>query len=929
MSPMDRALDAFDQLVDAHPMVRRWRLWRLRRQDPVTHEAVMALLRADAGERDPLEAISHAIGDPPAAAADAPDVAGQRVGAWQLHERLGAGGMGVVHRATRADGQYAHEVAIKRILDAGPATIVRDALQAERNLLARLDHPGIVPILDAGLDAQGRPWFAMPLVDGSPIDTWADAHRLTPVQRVALLEQVCDAIAHAHARGVLHADLKPANVLVGPDGRPRVLDFGVAGLLRGGVPVIGAYSDGYAPPELVAGGVVDTRADVYALGVMLYRLCAADTPRRSLVHKLLASPGGGPDAPLASALARQATPRQLAARGMRDGRALAAVLRGDLDAIAHRAVEADPQRRYPSVDALRADLTAWRTRRPVSVRDTPGRRAVLFARRHVIACAVVGGMAVVLLGLGANAWQSSRRAALDAEATLVITELLDQSLGSAALTGMGAAQLSPRHLLGEAERTVRRHPASRDWRVLARGLTAIARSHIAVADYGNAGRLAQEALQLGGSDPWQRARSATVLAQANLARARFRDAERHARDGLAALGQGDDATTRAIRRPLEIALAEARWGQADTRGALAMIEALMDASPATDTASRTQRARLLILRGQWRAQLYRNQEAEADLRRAIAITAPDDAATADDARHALSQLLRTGRTTRAEALALAEAVVASRTRRFGPDHPETARARITLARSEMNNGRWTEAQATLARGHAVLEATLGPDSPELITPLVVAAIFNANGGSGGRAETERLHREAVRIALRAYGGDHRDTHFARATLAVYLCDWVGRGVDQDGRMLAEAIDLLRANIASRARQGLPAPFEWATLAKAYMLGADHDAARAALEQAIPQVEQAYGRDDGFWMALQGYRAELYLLEQRLDQADLVADRVIHEARRQVPTHIGNAMLVEGLRIKARIAEARGDRVSAKRWEREADAAMAATLAARG
>ena len=360
-----------------------------------------------------------------------------------------------------------------------------------------------------------------------------------------------------------------------------------------------------------------------------------------------------------------------------------------------------------------------------------------------------------------------------------------------------------------------------------------------------------------------------------------------------------------------------------------MIESLMNASAADDAAARVQRARLLILRGQWRAQLYRNREAEADLRSAIAMASPHDATTADDARHALSQLLRNGRTTRAEALALAEAVVASRIRRFGPDHPETARALITLARSELNNGRWSEAQATLARGRAVLEATLGPESPELITPLVVAAIFNANGGSGGRAETERLHREAVRIALQAYGGDHRDTHFARATLAVYLCDWVGRGEDRDGHMRAEAIDLLRANIASRERQGLPAPFEWATLAKAYMLGADHDAARRALEQAIPQVEQAYGRDDGFWLALQSYRAELYLLQKRLDQADLVADRVIHEARRQVPTHIGNAMLVEGLRIKSRIAAARGDDAMARRWDREAEAAMAATLAARG
>lgn len=217
------------------------------------------------------------LGTDPAAArhwADAPlPPPPPQVGAWALEELIGSGGMGAVYRARRADGLFEQQVAVKFVrLGPGRAPLLQ-LMDAERRLLARMSHPSIARILDAGSTADGVPFLVMELVDGEPLDQFVAANAPTLEARVALMRQVCAAVAHAHSLLVLHNDLKPANVLVTAEGLPKLIDFGVArlqGVADESLPQ--GFTRGYASPQRLAGEAPAVADDVYALGVMLREL---------------------------------------------------------------------------------------------------------------------------------------------------------------------------------------------------------------------------------------------------------------------------------------------------------------------------------------------------------------------------------------------------------------------------------------------------------------------------------------------------------------------------------------------------------------------------------------------------------------------------------------------------------------------------------
>ena len=324
---------------------------------------------------------------------------GARLGPYEIVGELGRGGMGAVYRAERADGQFERTVALKVVRHAGPDLARRFA--REQRVLARLEHPHIARLYDAGLAPDGAlgetPYLAMELVEGTPITDYAAHHRLSARDRVRLLVQVCDAVAYAHGRLVLHRDLKPSNVLVeGPPDAPRavVLDFGIARLL-GDDPVDQtqtalALTPGYAAPEQLRGEAVTTATDVYGLGVLAYEVLAGRRPHAveglapTQVERALAVP---PDAP--SAVGGDA-------------------LRGDLDTVVLKALAAEPDRRYASAEALGEDLRRHLDDLPVRARPaTLAVRARAFARRNRVP--VLAGAAVALAlvgGLGAALWQA-------------------------------------------------------------------------------------------------------------------------------------------------------------------------------------------------------------------------------------------------------------------------------------------------------------------------------------------------------------------------------------------------------------------------------------------------------------------------------------------------------------------------------------------
>ena len=211
---------------------------------------------------------------------------GQAVGAYQLTERLAAGGMGVVYRGQRTDGLFQQEVAIKLVRSERASDWVVRRFEFERRMLAGLQHPGIARLYDGGTTADGCPYFVMELVRGEAIDRYCARERLSLAARLRLFVQVCRAVHHAHQNLVVHCDLKPSNILIDPRGMPRLLDFGIARLL-GEPPQADAaaprtlacvMTPEYASPEQLAGGAVTTAIDVYSLGVILYELLTGVRP---------------------------------------------------------------------------------------------------------------------------------------------------------------------------------------------------------------------------------------------------------------------------------------------------------------------------------------------------------------------------------------------------------------------------------------------------------------------------------------------------------------------------------------------------------------------------------------------------------------------------------------------------------------------------
>ncbi len=337
--------------------------------------------------------------------------AGRRLGAYELVSELGRGGMGAVYLARRADGRFEQEVAVKLLKRGTDTDEVLRRFRAERRILARLEHPNIARLLDGGESEDGLPFFVMEHVDGVPLTAFARGHRLSIRARLALFGKVCAAVEFAHQNLVVHRDLKPGNILVTPDGEPKLLDFGLARLLgpedgaESGLTVTTAESrrltPAYASPEQVRGLALNTASDVYSLGALLHELLTGTQPHRF----------SGPHPPPAELLRVIGEEEPLRPSLAADPE-VGPRLRGDLDNIVGLAMRKDPARRYQSVGALADDLRRHLDNRPVRARpDTWSYRTEKFVRRNKTS--VVVGIAVFLALASAGviaAWEAHEAA---------------------------------------------------------------------------------------------------------------------------------------------------------------------------------------------------------------------------------------------------------------------------------------------------------------------------------------------------------------------------------------------------------------------------------------------------------------------------------------------------------------------------------------
>ncbi|MHC4127077.1 MAG: serine/threonine-protein kinase [Planctomycetota bacterium] len=431
---MKKAEAIFEELADLPPADRETVLTERCGGDERLRDFVKQLL----AEHD--RGLGEFMQAPPAGVTAEPDLGPDaRVGAYRLLERIGEGGFGEVHLAEQTE-PIRRTVALKIVKLGMDTQQVVARFEAERQALALMDHPNIARVFEAGATEQGRPYFAMEHVPGVPITDYCDKHRLDMEQRLELFIHTCDAIQHAHQKGIIHRDLKPSNILIerfGDEHVPKVIDFGIAKAmgfsLTGRTPVteqgqlIGTPE--YMSPEqaVMSALNVDTRTDIYSLGVVLYELLTGALPFdpqtfrgksfAEIQHTIREVEPPKPSTRLSTldGEATEGSAAAIAARRLTDTRTLQRRLRGDLDWITMKAMDKERERRYASVSELAADLRHHLRHEPVLAGPpTAAYKLRKLMRRHRLGVTAATTIVLVLIAATAvTTWQAIR--ATDAE----------------------------------------------------------------------------------------------------------------------------------------------------------------------------------------------------------------------------------------------------------------------------------------------------------------------------------------------------------------------------------------------------------------------------------------------------------------------------------------------------------------------------------
>jgi serine/threonine protein kinase/tetratricopeptide (TPR) repeat protein len=829
--------------------------------DDALRHRVEQLLEADARAKGILEHGPAGVNAQDEPAGECP---GDRIGPYELVELIGEGGMGVIFLAEQRE-PVNRRVALKVVKPGLDTRQVLARFEAERQALAMMDHPNIAKIHDAGTTAGGRPYFVMELVQGVPITAYCDEHHLTPRERLALFLPICRAIQHAHQKGIIHRDIKPSNILVNlVDGQPapKIIDFGIAKAIdrrlieRTMFTELGAIigTPEYMSPEQakLSRLDIDTRSDIYSLGVLLYELLTGTTPleparlRRAAFDEVLRRiREDEPPAPSTRLGTTEQLP-SIAARRRTDPGRLAKMLRGDLDWIVMKALEKDRSRRYATADALALDVQRHLDGDAVEAGPpSVSYRLRKFVRKHRAALATATAFALLLVAATAvSAWQAVRAK---------------------------RAETLARNNLGKAEK---QEASARKSAAQAQAIVNFFRDKVIAA--------ARPTGQDGGLGRDVKLRDALDHAEASIA-GRFLDepdVEASIRDALGQsymyLGEPDKGL-RQYERAVE--LQRAALGPEDP----ATIVALCGVAEAHHRAGRLERA------------IPRYEEA---LRLMDKVRGKEHSHTLVVRNNLAVAYAASGR--HAEAVPLHEQVYALMAASSGPDHDQTLLSLSNLASAYRDAGSLDTAIAKHEEAVRRMKATLVAGHPYLPSALANLAMDYYEAGRSDDAIP--LLRDALARQASILGNDHPTTLRTKSNLSLVYRD-SGRS-DEALRLLREALPAAQRKLGAENSQTLAIRRD---LALGYLAAGHPGEAISVLQDLVALGTAGPGPEDPRTLANINNLIRAYLDARRWADAETMARECLEVRTRKQPDdplrfhtmgQLGAALAGQGRQVEA-------------------------------
>ena len=738
---------------------------------------------------------SEATFDSAAAPVGLPPVDLGSIGPYRLIRKLGEGGMGQVWLAEQS-APVKRQVALK-IIKAGQydgSALVRFNL--ERQTLAIMDHPAIAKVFDAGSTATGQPYFVMEYVPGLPITTYCDQKRLPARERLALLIKVCEGVQHAHQKAIIHRDLKPSNILVVEvDGKPmpHIIDFGIAKAISqqsedetlvtraGGM----VGTPGYMSPEQADPSIpdVDTRTDVYSLGVVLYELLAGVLPfdvkqwSTKPFHEVLRQLHEDDPPSPSSRISGDADSTMIAAKRKVDARQLASMLRGDLDWITLKALEKDRSRRYGTPSELSADIGRYLRNEPVTARPASAAyRAGKYAQRHKFGVAAVSVVLLLLIAFGVMQAIELRR--ITRERDRANRERDRATRVTDFMTGMFNVS----------------DPSQ------ARGKTITAREILDKSSAKIDTGLAQ--------DPELKAQMMDVMGVVYQSLGLYSSSlpllERAAEIRRRVLGPENPETLATMHHLATTLIADGHYSEAEKlfRETLDSERRVLGPENPLTLLSMNNLANVLYQQGRY-AEAEKLDRETLEIRRRV--SGPEDPDTLLSMESLAAALDKQGRY--AEAERLGRETLDIRRRVSGPDHPHTLEVMNNLALLLDNEQHYPEAEKLDRETLDIERRVLGPEHPT--TLLTSANLANALADEKRSSEAEKLMRETLEIQRRVLGPEHSSTLESATNLATIL---------DDEKRYAEAEKLQRETLAIQRR--VLGPEHPATINSIYNLACD-------------------------------------------------------------------------------------------------------------